>query len=313
MFLELFGIPNEGKFIENLIVTDYEKAIILKMQRDVFHVDDLSGIVKEVLEEYKIQVPSLDIVHIMYRRGNLNKVNDDVHFQISSLYTRLAYFAQYEQDVWTRVPEKIRQGIDAWYVKEYADGAIPRLKMIANGEAELIENAYFYTLEETLEVIDSLDKQIYVVPCNCRSVSLQCDKNKNTCLLYENGINTEYDRGYGKILTKEEAKNVVILADKKGLMHTYEKGHAVCNCCGDCCYPIRAAEQIGATGIWPKRRYDIVFDPEPCISCKKCIKACNFDAFSFVDHQIVFDESKCLGCTLCEGHCPTEAIKLKKV
>lgn len=312
MFLDLFGMPEEATCLEHLIVTDYEKAIILMMQKEVFEVTALESLVKTVLAEYKIQIPPLDIINRMYRRGNLNKRDDNVHFEISSLYTRLAYFAQYEQDTWSNVSESIRNAIDEWYVNQYANGAIPRLKQVQNGEIDLIENAYFFTLEEALDLIDTIDKQIYVVPCNCRSVHLGCDKIKNTCMLFEYGINSEFDRGYGKVITKTEAKDLAILANKNGLMHTSEEEHALCNCCGDCCYPIRAAKKIGATGIWPKRRHDIVYDNESCISCKKCIKVCNFNAFSYIDHQIVFDESKCLGCTLCAGHCPTDAIQLKE-
>ncbi len=312
MFLDLFGMPEEAKCLERLIVTDYEKAIILMMKNGVFEVADLEELVKGILEDYKIQMDSLEIINKMYQRGNLNKVDDNVHYEISSLYTRLAYFAQYEQDTWSNVPESIRKAIDEWYVNQYAKGAIPRLKQVQKGEIDLIENAYFFTLEEALDLIDTIDKQIYVVPCNCRSVHLGCDKIKNTCMLFEYGINSEFDRGYGKVITKAEAKDLVKLSDKNGLMHTSEEEHALCNCCGDCCYPIRAAEKIGATGIWPKRRHDIVYDKESCISCKKCIKVCNFNAFSYIDNQIVFDESKCLGCTLCAGHCPTDAIQLKE-
>ncbi|MCH4887831.1 4Fe-4S dicluster domain-containing protein [Acidaminobacter sp. JC074] len=311
-FLELFEIPSEGKILENMIVTDYEKDILMKMEKKSLDEDQLLKIIEDVLKDYNIEISPKRLLMDMYKRANINKVSEDV-YTCSSLYTRLAYFAQYEQDLWKRVPEKIRQDIDKWYVKKYADGALPRLKEIQEGKRELIENAYFYTLDETLELIDSLDKDIYVVPCNCRSIQMTCDKHVNTCMLFEYDINSEYDRGRGKVISKEEAKAIAIKADKNGLMHTSEEAHAICHCCGDCCYPIRASEVIGTRGIWPKRRYDISFNEDKCISCKKCTKICNFDAFVYEDSQIKFDPDKCFGCTICESNCPTEAISIHKI
>lgn len=140
---------------------------------------------------------------------------------------------------------------------------------------------------------------------------MACDKHVNTCMLFEYDLNSEFDRGRGKVISKEEAKAIAICADKNGLMHTSEEAHAICHCCGDCCYPIRASEVINATGIWPKRRYDISFESTDCISCKRCVTVCNFGAFSY-DDGISFDPEKCLGCTICESNCPTDAIKLHK-
>lgn len=310
-FRALFEIPDEAKILEHLIVTDYEKEILMKMMHNEHDKEQLLLIISDVLKSYDMNHNPARVLSDMYKRANLNKVSEHV-YRCSNLYTRLAYFAQYEQDIWRRVPEKVRKDIDAWYVKEYADGALPRLKDIREGKRELIENAYFYTLDETLELIDSLDKDIYVVPCNCRCIQMACDKHVNTCMLFEYGINSEFDRGRGKVISKEEAKAIAIKADKNGLMHTSEEAHAICHCCGDCCYPIRASKVIGATGIWPKRRYGISFDSTDCISCKRCVSVCNFDAFSF-DDGINFDPDKCLGCTICESNCPTDVIKLHKI
>lgn len=80
-------------------------------------------------------------------------------------------------------------------------------------------------------------------------------------------------------------------------MHTSETEQAICNCCGDCCYPIRASKVIETTGIWPKRRYNITFDAD------KCVDICHFSAFT-KDERVIFDNEKCLGCTLCTTHCP---------
>lgn len=137
--------------------------------------------------------------------------------------------------------------------------AKPRLETALKGEG-LIENAFFFTLDETLALIDSIKCEPYMVPCNCKSVALNCEKPRNVCVLFKRGLNSEWDRGHGRPLTKEEAKEIIRLADKSGLMHTSEENAAICNCCGDCCYPIRASKRIGTQGIWPKQRYRIIWD-----------------------------------------------------
>jgi len=250
-----------------------------------------------------------------YKRGVINKeeLNGQIVYKSADVYTRLAYFAQYEVDLYKSIPEQDRVKLDKWYVEKYTKGAIPRLEEIKKGTRKLIENAYFYTLDETLELIDEIKHELYVVPCNCKSVALKCDKPKNVCILFKNGINSEWDRGWGKPITKEEAKEIVIIANKNGLMHTSEAEEAICNCDGCCCYPIRASEIIGTKGIWPERRYDIVWDKKACVDCGVCAKICNFNAFTKYEKTVSFDEAKCWGCTICKEHCPVNAITLKKL
>jgi heterodisulfide reductase subunit A-like polyferredoxin len=50
-----------------------------------------------------------------------------------------------------------------------------------------------------------------------------------------------------------------------------------------------------------------------CIGCKKCEKACKFEAVAVVDNHAVIDADKCKNCGLCAKECPTGAIlKLPK-
>lgn len=314
IFKEIFEVPSEAQTIETILVTSYERQIIECMQKKTFDKLALQELIDAHFASINIEIDSDRLIWSMYHRAVINKVmvSEAVHYEASTVYYRLAYLAQYERDLWEGVDVKIREAIDRWYVRQYAEGALPRLEEIRKGERDLIENAYFFTLDETLTLIDELQEELYVVPCNCRSIQLKCDAPKNVCILFEKGINTEYDRGRGHVISKEEAKALVIKADKAGLMHTSEKEHAICNCCGDCCYPIRASEVIGATGIWPKRRYDISFDAEGCINCGKCASVCHFAAFT-KDETVTFEPERCLGCTVCSSHCPIGAIKLIKL
>jgi NAD-dependent dihydropyrimidine dehydrogenase PreA subunit len=310
-FYTYFEVPEVGKGIVNLMVTELEKGVINHIKDDKYSLVQLA---KWLKDKFYCEKPENEVA-VMYKRAVLEKVedNEEIYYKVTKFSERLSYFCQYEKDTWLSVPEDIRQLIDDWFVGIYAESAKERLEEINKGERKLIENAYFFTLEETLNLVDSLEKDIYLVPCNCRSIASNCDKPDNTCLLIEYGINTQWDRGYGKELSKEEAKDIVREADKNGLMHTSETDEAICNCCGCCCYPIRASKLINTVGLWPKRGYNIIWDNSKCINCGKCAKTCNFDAFVMENKKVTFNEEKCIGCTLCESHCPVTAITLKNL
>ncbi|MEG2185429.1 MAG: 4Fe-4S dicluster-binding protein [Cloacibacillus sp.] len=249
-----------------------------------------------------------------YSRSVLNKilVENVLLYEPANFYRRLAAFAQYEPEAWRKIPQETRALMDEWYVREYIDRARPRLES-ALKDGELIENAFFFTLDETLELIDSMPFLPYVVPCNCKSVAMACEKPCEVCILFNRGINSEWDRGHGRELSKEEAKAVARRADKNGLMHTSEEMVAICHCCGDCCYPIRASKMLGTKGLWPKQRYRIMWHEEKCVSCGSCAAACNFGAFKRNGKQMMFEERECWGCTICAGSCPVQAISIEKI
>ena len=45
-----------------------------------------------------------------------------------------------------------------------------------------------------------------------------------------------------------------------------------------------------------------------CIGCKKCEKACKFEAVTVTDNLAMIDPEKCKNCGLCAKECPTGAI-----
>ena len=45
-----------------------------------------------------------------------------------------------------------------------------------------------------------------------------------------------------------------------------------------------------------------------CIACRKCEKACQFDAIHVVNNVAQIDYSKCTGCNACVEGCPTKVI-----
>jgi ferredoxin len=178
-------------------------------------------------------------------------------------------------------------------------------------------------LSEVEEMLDAAT-HIVVQPCDCRRLGQNCDRPVETCVWLDDGALAALDRGYGRRLTREEAKELARWADKKGLMHTADSEwqtrglHAICNCCACDCYPFRAAQELGSQGVWPRSRYVAVRDGERCNLCGACVQRCHFEAFHYSDElievgdklkeNVVFDPDRCWGCGLCANTCPSAAI-----
>lgn len=307
--VRLFKIPDVAVPFTHLFLNPKERHMVLLLEGRAYAPEELRTALGGSTTDANALIASA------YSRGVLNKELDDkgkVLYRSATFYVRLAFFAQYEPDIWAGIPQKDREKIDSWYVEQYMEGARPRLEAALRGEG-VIENASFFTLQETLDLIDSLDFDPYVVPCNCKSVAMNCERPRNVCLLFGRGINSEWDRGHGKELSKKEAKELMRMADRSGLMHTSEAMNAICSCCGCCCYPIRSSKQLGTRGLWPIKRYSVHWDANKCIGCGKCVRVCNFGAFTRAEGKVRFDPTACWGCTICSSNCPVGAISLEKI
>ena len=239
-----------------------------------------------------------------YKKGFLNKTDQDGVFRLNTLYGMLDVFVVSRKEDYDRlftIEEKHQ--LDDWYFDAYFDSLSP------DAEGRLTEDKVM-TLNETIEAIKSDPRQIYLNNCDCRSLTGSCGMPVRTCLTYKNGPNTFVDRGLSRSLTKEEAVEVVRMADKAGLMHTTMSG-GICNCCPDCCYLFRSQRRAATYGIWPEPRGLISYDPEKCVFCGLCAQRCQMGVFKS-EKSILFDPGRCAGCGLCVSTCPAGALKLTK-
>lgn len=139
----------------------------------------------------------------------------------------------------------LRKALDQWCYQVYAGRMNSYLDSLINKEAVDRAPEAFLLIEDLDQVLESVS-DIRVVPCNCRKLASHCVKPTETCLSFNDSIT---DRTFGRSLTKEEAKELVKAAHKKGLMHQVNsdwrtKGPTyICNCCSCCCYPLRLAQE----------------------------------------------------------------------
>ncbi|MDF2985494.1 MAG: 4Fe-4S ferredoxin, iron-sulfur binding domain protein [Eubacterium sp.] len=296
--IEKFKIPEEAYDVITYILTEDERHFITGIDRKTFTASDAAKVFLKDITLARAE----EFLQNGYKRGVFNLVDADKKiYSLNSFYGRLDVFAISEMDKYRALTEEQKNRLDSWYFGDYVASLDPDLSVRPTSDEVL-------PLKEVLEFIDKQDRTIYLNPCDCRALSGKCHKPVLTCITYKNGLNSFSHRGHSKVITKEEAKELVRNADKAGLMHTVNP-NGICNCCGDCCYLFRAGDSRDSTGVWPKAQYIIETDPEKCISCGKCTKTCHFQVFTLED-GLKADKSRCVGCGICVGKCPKGALTL---
>ena len=129
---------------------------------------------------------------------------------------------------------------------------------------------------------------ISVGPCSCRRsrrlMGEGCGHLEDDMCMYLNDNARNYVKtGAHRMITKEEAYEILERAEANGLVHDvnqtpgFDNTAAICNCCGCSCYALRIAEYF-------RRPEDIasnfraVVDKEKCVACGQCVENCQVNA-----------------------------------
>ncbi len=152
--------------------------------------------------------------------------------------------------------------------------------------------------------------QKYLVDTPCKIEGLP----QHSCLLLGEAADYAIDRGFGKRITKEEAQEIVVLAEKAGLMHNVgnyrDRAFFICNCCGCCCEFLETAKRSQNNTMLEYSNFGLAIDKDSCSGCGDCIERCQMEALSLVDDVITVNEKICFGCGNCVSACPTEALSM---
>jgi NAD-dependent dihydropyrimidine dehydrogenase PreA subunit len=162
-------------------------------------------------------------------------------------------------------------------------------------------------------------KSFQVMECICKKeqalIGNPCTYDLEVCLAMANHEGAFDKHPLGRIITKEEALEVVKKADEAGLVHaTYnvQSGQMfVCNCCPCCCGMLRGVKRFNAPHLMAKSNFVALIDQDSCAACGICANdRCPIQAISETDDKFSVQPDKCLGCGVCIPTCPTESIKL---
>ncbi len=179
--------------------------------------------------------------------------------------------------------------------------------------------------EEVSRIIDKFD-EIAVAHCYCRHSKDLVDEScsvtdeRLNCLLLGKSARFASDYKFAKLISKDEAKRILVKSADEGLVHksfhihldTERDEEAICNCCKCCCGPF----QMYYRGVSPYHCYTnflAVVDDDKCTLCETCIEVCPMETMEIEDDRVIAKEAKCIGCGVCAHQCPDDAIDMKRM
>lgn len=180
----------------------------------------------------------------------------------------------------------------------------------------VIVNRLIIPPKEAEKLVSQADN-IYLQNCPCRSKMQVCPREKwEVCMLFDHA--DEEDRQQTKLISREEAVQIVRMTTEHGDIHQVfyfqdgERPFELCNCCTDCCYPLRKAKRKG-DGYKGQLHsgYVTITDAELCVGCGQCRESCFFEARQLEDGKLHLIDTLCFGCGRCIPNCPESAIRLE--
>ena len=316
--MTVFETPREFYDAARLMITNEELVLIAKMGMRECGADEL----RKIISDNDLADDAEGFLDSAWRRVIIDKVEDEqtkeLRYKVTNFYMRYPIFAQYEPEIYGTLQKPVIDALNDWdfevYMAKNRQVVLDKMKGI--GLNVRMHQSDFMTLDDALQAIDECETQISIVPCNCKAMMYYQHKPVEVCINLgrnQDAINSQQTRGYGKKVTKEEAKELIIQCNKDGLMQCGEYEH-YCNCDGLACYPMKMAKALGSRGAYPLAHYRIDFHLDECDHCGICAKMCNFGAFYYDAYKkVAFDPEKCYGCTICSANCPQNAIHLVKI
>ena len=184
-------------------------------------------------------------------------------------------------------------------------------------EQEIAAELQVHPYDKASEYINNAES-IAVGTCYCRHhgelVGRPCDKPKEVCLTF--GPHAQYvvDRGFGRMISKEEALDILDISEKAGLVHcssnTGKYVDFICNCCGCHCGPLRQTMAL-PPGAGMTSSFVVRVNEEECMGCGDCLERCWMKALTLEGDVVTSDPLRCIGCGLCISVCPTGALTLE--
>jgi ferredoxin len=164
--------------------------------------------------------------------------------------------------------------------------------------------------------------------CSCRHEKLhlgekRCDTPLAVCLSFNAGASWVARHGFGRSISKEEARGLLSLAKEKRLVLNADNVRRdvsfVCLCCSCCCNLLGGIRRFGLPNLVVTSRFIAVPDGARCTGCGACARACPIEAIRMSDpergdgaqkQRPAVDDSFCIGCGVCGLACKARAMRL---
>jgi len=172
------------------------------------------------------------------------------------------------------------------------------------------------TYENAEELVDA-QKRFAVAPCICRReaeiMGNACGKPLETCLVFGAAADYYVRNGLGREIGKQEALDILKMADEAGLVlqpSNAQKIVNICCCCGCCCQVLKSIKRHPRPATLVSTPFVASLDTDTCKGCGKCVERCQMEALRIEDDKAVLDMDRCIGCGLCVSTCPTGSLTL---
>jgi len=171
------------------------------------------------------------------------------------------------------------------------------------------------------EMIAAHEKLAVLNVCQCRQSHLfsgqKCSRSgpEDGCLVFGSFAESTVERGSGRLVDKEEMKDIVLERWSKNLVFmsanvTPSSPNAICTCCDCCCHYMIAVNTFGGRVSLAPPHFLAHIVESLCNNCGKCVRVCNTHAHTVSDKIHLYDAEKCIGCGLCVQACPQNAITM---
>lgn len=144
-------------------------------------------------------------------------------------------------------------------------------------EAQQIDN------EKCSKYIEDNIGHMSITPCQCRRVRRMMgegsgDLDEGLCLFMGHVADMFNNTGKGRPVTREEAYDLIKLADERGCVHQITTLHsgetfAICNCKPESCLALGVTQYFN-TPDTSRSNYVAEIDPEKCVACGRCTPTC---------------------------------------
>ena len=184
---------------------------------------------------------------------------------------------------------------------------------------ELVEGSVVMPYDDIDALLDRHTK-FAVAECLCRKMYKmkpfnKCHHPMETCITTDDYATFYIENGFGKEITKEEAREIIMDGQNDGRVINVtnsQDGENICSCCECGCGMLYLKTKYpGPSGDFWSNYYSEC-DSEKCVKCGACVKNCPFGYIKQDKNgNVKIDQSACLGCGICASKCPAKALHLK--
>ena len=214
------------------------------------------------------------------------------------------------EDLNKRIEERMIK-VDA-LIKE---GKIPFSSKVIPVNKALESRQWILPTAQAIEILRN-SRIFLLVDCSCRTSYQLCNNPVNVCFVVNDVADEMIEKGEGRRVTIDEAREVLEKANEHGLVHLtiYNPEQyifALCSCCACCCHELQMLQKYHRRDFIAHSDYTAATDHDLCNDCGTCVDRCVFEARTLQEGNLVIDEENCYGCGLCVTRCPEEAITLE--